>query len=455
MDKKEEMEIETIDNNQQENETKNPNLINNELVKTETEPEPEPASFDPKIEYYLFKITEILKTEKKDNNSEKIDEMKKQFINSNNKEKIFELFFSIECFTSHLKILLNLFKLLPNEIDKQIKYVISKKNNQNTKEIYKLIIENASFFDNYIEKETLLELNKISIEINFSFYMKQYKDRKIRLIHLYNLFKDDKNIIDKITHILRNELKKEKQAELIEQKLYDEKSEYELEEKEFLEKNKNIYFVLPDDYKKYEISDNNKESEKILDELIKYNNNISDEYLGIDTEWKSYKTFLELYDNNLNDNSKNKGISGINKSNLSDIIQIAGKHYGLIIDTKYLYKNCKIRNKIKKLLSKKKFIGFGFSQDEKKIGRFFEDIIIINTNKKKNNFIELSNVYEKMKKKKAPQLSEITFDLFRKELDKRDRLSDWSLKPLLESQKNYGILDAYILILIHNKLNEK
>ena len=60
-----------------------------------------------------------------------------------------------------------------------------------------------------------------------------------------------------------------------------------------------------------------------------------------------------------------------------------------------------------------------------------------------------------MKKKKAPQLSEITFDLFRKELDKRDRLSDWSLKPLLESQKNYGILDAYILILIHNKLNEK
>ena len=451
MNKKEEIKSLTIVNNQQKKESINSNSINSELIKSDIEP----ALFEKKFESYLSKILEILKIENKDNQFEKIDEMKERLINSNNKEKIIDLFFNIQVFTSHLNILLNLFKLFPNEIDKQIKIVISKKNNQNIKEIYKLVIENASFFDNYIEKETLLELNKISIEINFSFYMKQYKDRKIRLIHLYNLFKDDKNIIDKITHILRNELKKEKQAELIEQKLYDEKSEYELEEKEFLEKNKNIYFVLPDDYKKYEISDNNKESEKILDELIKYNNNISDEYLGIDTEWKSYKTFLELYDNNLNNNSKNKGISGINKSNLSDIIQIAGKHYGLIIDTKYLYKNCKIRNKIKKLLSKKKFIGFGFSQDEKKIGRFFEDIIIINTNKKKNNFIELSNVYEKMKKKKAPQLSEITFDLFRKELDKRDRLSDWSLKPLLESQKNYGILDAYILILIHNKLNEK
>ena len=119
--------------------------------------------FDKKIEFYLSKILEVLKTEKKDNCSEKIDEI----INSKNKEKIFELFFSIECFTSHLNILLNLFKLLPNEIDRQVKYVISKKNNQNIKEIYKLIIENASFFDNYIEKETLLELNRISIEITF------------------------------------------------------------------------------------------------------------------------------------------------------------------------------------------------------------------------------------------------------------------------------------------------
>ena len=71
---------------------------------------------------------------------------------------------------------------------------------------------------------------------------------------------------------------------------------------------------------------------------------------------KSYKTFLELYDNNLSDNNRNKGISGVNKSNLSDIIQIAGKNYGLIIDTKSIYKNCKIRNKIKKLFSKKNLL---------------------------------------------------------------------------------------------------
>ena len=398
----------------------------------------------------------ILKTEK-DYHCENIDIINEKVIkNSINKESIFELFFSIKNFTSYLNnILLNLFKIFPTEIDKQIKLVINKKNYENIKEIYKFIIENASFFDNYIEKDTLFELDRISIENTFWFYINEYKEGKNRLINLYNLFKNNENIINKLVDYLRNKLKKGKQAKLIEQNIYNEDSEYELEEKEILKNNKNIYFVLPNYYKKYYISAESqyiKESEKILDDLINSNNMNSDEYLGIDTEWKSYKTFLELYDNNLTDNNRNKGISGINKSNLSDIIQISGQNYGIIIDIKSIYKNPKIRNKIKKLLLKKRFIGFDFSQDKKKIGGFFNDIIITNAKSKKNNFIELSNFYEKIKKKKAPKLTEITLELFGKELDKRDRLSDWSQKPLLKSQNNYAVLDAYILILIYNKL---
>ena len=44
-------------------------------------------------------------------------------------------------------------------------------------------------------------------------------------------------------------------------------------------------------------------------------------------------------------------------------------------------------------------------------------------------------------------------ELFGKELDKRDQISDWTKRPLLQNQINYGILDAYVLILIYNKLN--
>ena len=169
MNKKEEIKSLTIVNNQQKKESLKSNSTNSELIKSDIEP----ALFEKKFESYLSKILEILKIENKDNQSEKIDEMKERLINSNNKEKIIDLFFNIQVFTSHLNILLNLFKLFPNEIDKQIKIVISKKNNQNIKEIYKLVIENASFFDNYIKKETLLELNKVSIEISFSFYINQ------------------------------------------------------------------------------------------------------------------------------------------------------------------------------------------------------------------------------------------------------------------------------------------
>ena len=454
MNKKEEIIVQYKGSNQLKKELINSKFENNELIESK-QYEIESTLLTKKLELlYLSEILDVIKIEKKIKFIEKIEEINEKIKISLNKVNIFELFFSIKSFTSNLSNLLDLIKLFPCDIDKQIKTVISKK--KYTKEIRKLIVKNASFFDNYIEKETLFELNRISIENTFAFYLNQYKEGKNRLINLYNLFKDNKNIINKLVDVLRNRFKKEKQAELIEQDLYDEEKEYELEEKEIVEKKTNRYFVLPDNYKKYYISAERhymKKSEKMLDELINSNNDIPDEYLGIDTEWKSYNSFLELYDNNLNDSNKNKGISGMNKSNLSDIIQISGKNYGLIIDTKSIYKNCKIRNKIKQLLSKKKFIGFGFGQDEKKIGGFFKDIIITNINNKKNNFIELSNVYEKIKKKKVPKLSEITFELFGKELDKRDQLSDWSKKPLLSSQINYGLLDAYILILIYNKLN--
>ena len=42
--------------------------------------------------------------------------------------------------------------------------------------------------------------------------------------------------------------------------------------------------------------------------------------------------------------------------------------------------------------------------------------------------------------------------MFGKVLDKRDQISDWSQRPLLSNQIKYGILDAYVLIEVYNKL---
>lgn len=387
----------------------------------------------------------------KSENNHKMEKYKNKIINSICKEKIFELFFKDEQFTSHLTTLLHLFTIFTEEIDKQIKVLFSINDKQIKKTISKFVIKHASFLDNYISKETLFIINDFSIENCFSFYIKEYMEGKSRLINIYNIFKDNKKCINNLVNILRNKLKKDKQAELIEKYKYNEQDEYELEEKQNIDNNNNIYFFLPDNYKIFYISceDENhiKESKNILDNLINTNACL-DEYLGIDTEWKSSNTFLDLYTNNLTDSNKNNDIIIKDHNELSDIIQIAGCNYGFIFDTKSIYKNEEIMNKIEKIFYKSKFIGFSFQNDSIKLGDFFKKIVY------KNELIELSNIYMKIKKKKAPELKIITKEMFNKVLDKRDQISDWSKRPLLPSQIKYGILDAYILILIYKNLYE-
>ena len=410
-----------------------------------------------KIETIISEILGVLNFENNGNpeNTEKIhkiEQHRKKILNSINIEKIFEIFFIDETFISHLDILLDLFKIFPNEINKQINILISKNDKTITKLISKFIIKQSKFIDDYIEKDTLYKLNEFSIENAFTFHLRQYIEGKNRLINLYNMFKTNQKIINELSNCLKKKLDKVKQAELIEKNLYNEEHEYELEEQSFLEKNRNKYFVLPENYKIYYIS---AESDKYTKESLNIFNNLIedkisiDEYLGIDTEWKCSSTFLENYVKNLSDINKNKGIIDIDKRGLSDIIQIAGSNFGFIFDTRSIYKNNKIRNKINLFFSKSKFIGFGFYNDTKKIGEFFKNLVY------RNNFIELSNVYKDIEKKKAPELKTITLELFDKELDKRDQISNWSIRPLFKNQINYGILDAYVLILIYKKLNEK
>ena len=412
----------------------------NEIIDSYKEEEKQ-FLFIRKITNLITEIFILFENDKEKNNNEEINIIKlykEKIIDSINKEKLFEIFINDKEFLSHMDIFLNLIKLFPNELDKQINILINKKEKLITKSVMKFILKNAKVLNKYIKESTLNLLNNISIENSFKFHLNQYISGKDRLINIYYKYKDHENIIKLLIKYLLENNKKE-QAQLIQENKYNEKDEYELEEKFIEENNSNKYFKLPEDYKIYYISaeeNNINESLMILENII--NNNLnSDKYMGIDTEWKSSNNFYEQYQENIN-NSNN---------NLADIIQIAGINHGFIFDVKSINKNEEIKEKIKKIFFDTKFIGFEFRNDYMKIGQFFKEIIY------KNKFVELSNVYKERLNKRTPELKSITLEFFGKELDKRDQISDWSKRPLLQNQIIYGILDAYVLILIYNKLN--
>ena len=412
----------------------------NEIINSYKEEEKQ-FLFIRKITNLITEIFILFENDKEKNNNEEknlIKLYKEKIIDSINKEKLFEIFINDKEFLSHMDIFLNLIKLFPNELDKQINTLLNKKEKLITKSVMKFILKNAKVLNKYIKESTLNLLNNISIENSFKFHLNQYISGKDRLINIYNKYKDHDNIIKLLIKYLLENNKKE-QAQLIQENKYNEKDEYELEEKFIEGNNSNKYFKLPEDYKIYYISaeeSNINESLMILENII--NNNLnSDKYMGIDTEWKSSNNFYEQYQENINN---------IN-NNLADIIQIAGINHGFIFDVKSINKNEEIKEKIKKIFFDTKFIGFEFRNDYVKIGQFFKEIIY------KNKFVELSNVYKEKLNKRTPELKSITLEFFGKELDKRDQISDWSKRPLLQNQIIYGILDAYVLILIYNKLN--
>ena len=413
----------------------------NEIINSYKEKEKQ-FLFIRKITNLITEIFIIFENDKENNKNEEknlIKLYKEKIIDSINKEKLFEIFINDKEFLSHMDIFLNLIKLFPNELDKQINTLLNKKEKLITKSVMKFILKNAKVLNKYIKESTLNLLNNISIENSFKFHLNQYISGKDRLINIYNKYKAHENIIKLLTKYLLENNKKE-QAQLIQENKYNENDEYELEEKLIEGNNSNKYFKLPVDYKIYYISaeDNNiNESLKILENII--NNKLnSDKYMGIDTEWKSSNNFYDQYQENINNSNNN---------NLADIIQIAGINHGFIFDVKSIYKNEEIKEKIKKIFFDTKFIGFEFRNDYMKIGQFFKEIIY------KNKFVELSNVYKERLNKRTPELKSITLEFFGKELDKRDQISDWSKRPLLQNQIIYCILDAYVLILIYNKLN--
>jgi len=347
------------------------------------------------------------------------DEIKNKLINGIHFDKLINHFFSNSDYKSLLTQFFELLKYFPSFIEPITKILIEKRE---IKQITKYIIKENLF--KYLTDETLNNLKFINEKSTFNFFLHSYEEKTIRLINFYDLYYDKNVFIEKLSNYLK-EKNKIRQSELILNKQYTEELDMELEEYD-----DNIgYITLNEtiiDNIKFISSSNIEEGINILYKMKFY------DLFGIDSEWKPMLSIFEEYF----------------KENKSDIIQIACEDYICILDTQSFINEEKLKNAFYDVFNNKIFIGFFFSSDIREMNIFFKQFF------QNQKIIDLKDVYNEKYKKKCPDLNTICKMFLNKNLNKIDQLSNWRKRPLNINQIKYSALDAYILILLYNKMSQ-
>ncbi len=346
------------------------------------------------------------------------DEIKNKFINEINFDKLINNVFSDPNFKSILTLLFDLIKYFPSYIESITKKLIEKRE---IKQITKIIIKDNLF--KYLTEETFESLKNLNEISTFHFFLHSYEEKTMRLINIYDLYYNKNEFLEKLSNYLK-EKNKIRQSELILKKQYTEELDMELEkydDNEYFTLNENILSNI-----KFISSSNIEEGINLLYKMKYY------DLFGIDTEWKPKLSIFEEYSHEKE----------------SDIIQIACENYICILDVESFTNEEKLTNAFIDVFSNKIFVGFFFSSDIREMNYFFKNFF------QNQKIIDLKDTFNEKYHQKCPDLNTICKMFLDKNLNKNDQLSNWKKRPLNINQIKYCALDAYILILVYNKITK-
>ena len=381
------------------------------------------------INKYIKIIIDIL-----DNNNQTL--LKSNFLSDLKVNKLFDNLLQEKDIFNSLSNNVRLFHIFPDYIEYISKYFIE---NNLEKNFIHFITKNN--FNNNLSNETYLKLKNYSLNKTYLFYLERYKNNQTKLLYIYDLFYNEKFILEKLYNYLV-----EKNKIIVANKIkylnYTEEDEIKYETNSLKRNEECNKFIQFDESIKDNIFFLSLGNNQIVNNVNNEFNNLDDilkildlfqnfNLFGVDTEWKPR---LTLFDE---------------KEKFSEIIQIASENYIIIIDCKSVEKSIEFQNKFIDIFKNKYFLGFYFQFDISNMNQFFKSFFVKNT----KYIIDLKKVYENKFYKNCPNLEKTCYEILGKELDKKETLSNWSKRPLRNSQKIYAAMDAYILIKLYKILN--
>ena len=381
------------------------------------------------INKYIKIIIDIL-----DNNNENL--LKSNFLSELKVNKIFDNLLEEKDIFNSLSNNVRLFHIFPDYIEYISKFFIEKNLEKN---FIHFITKNN--FCNYLSEETYLKLKNYSLIKSYLFYLERYKNNQTKILYIYDLFYNEKFILEKLYNFLIEKNKIEV-ANKIKDLNYTEEDEIKYETNSLKRNEENNKFIQFDESIKNNIFFLSLGNNQIINNINNEFNNLYDilkildlfkdfNFFGVDSEWKPR---LNTFDE---------------KEKCSEILQIACENYIIIIDCKTIEKSIEFQNKFIDIFKNKFFIGFYFQFDISNMNNFFKTFFIKNS----KYILDLKQIYENKFYKNCPNLEKTCYEILGKELNKKETLSNWSKRPLRNSQKIYAAMDAYILIKLYKILN--
>ena len=381
------------------------------------------------INKYIKIIIDIL-----DNNNKNL--LKSNFLSELKVNKIFDNLLEEKDIFNSLSNNVRLFQIFPDYVEYVSNFFIEKKIEKNF--IHFITKNNLS---KYLSNETYLKLKNFSLNKSYLFYLERYKNNQTKILYIYDLFYNEKFILEKLYNYLIEKNKIEV-ANKIKDLNYTEEDEIKYETNSLKRNEECNKFIQFDESIKNNIFFLSFGNNQIINNINNEFNNLDDilkildlfknfNFFGVDSEWKPR---LTLFDE---------------KEKYSEILQIACENYIIIIDCKTIEISMEFQNKFIEIFKNKFFIGFYFQFDISNMNNFFKTFFTKNS----KYIIDLKVIYENKFIKSCPNLDKTCYEILGKELSKKETLSNWSKRPLRNSQKIYAAMDAYILIKLYKILN--